>query len=157
MCQNNKHGTLPLHTLCGQWRVQEMGWGFGTRTCNKISLSTSLMIILTSKSLFCGVPSSPELSSTLAALWRSCIAVLVCRTAASHGQCMCRKLRYTAATPDVTSVTQLAAALHSHFTHRKIKHSQSNECISLPFCLHRFSLVSRMALGNLHEGSSLLS
>ena len=150
MCQDNQHATLQhatlqLHTPCGQWRVREMGWGFGTRTCNKISLSTSLMIILTSKSLFCGVPSSPELSSTLAALWRSCIAVLVCRTAASHGQCMCRKLRCTAATPDVTSVTsvtQLAAALHSHFTHRKIKHSQSNECISLPFCLHRLSRLS---------------
>jgi len=49
------------------------------RTCNKkISPSITLMIILTSKSLFGGVLSSPEFSSALAALFRLCMAVFVC-------------------------------------------------------------------------------
>jgi len=112
---------LTVHTLARVWVCF-----FDTRTCNKISLSISLMIILTSKSLFCGVPSSPELSSTLAALWRSCMAVLVWHKTASFGQCMCRKSRLSTLTSDATSVNQIPIALHSHSAHPQ-KHNKHNE------------------------------
>ena len=148
----------------GAHALREFGCFFDTRTCNKISLSISLMIILTSKSLFCGVPSSPELSSTLAALWRSCMAVLVWHTAASHGQCMCCNSRHRTKTSEATSVTQFPIALHPQkipLTPRA-QHPVSGTPLLPPFMpsflshTHTHALC-RPTLASLHEGSSLLS
>ena len=71
--------TLYFLTMLGQKMPQHtLARMFSLYTCNKSSCSNSLMIILTSKSLFCVVLSGPEVSSVFAAVLRSCMAVLVC-------------------------------------------------------------------------------
>ena len=77
-------------------------------TCNKISFSNSLMIILTSRSLLFAARSIPEESSVFAALFRWCMAVLVCTIQHTYGQFL-----LTAYHVSADSVSHIARSLHA--------------------------------------------
>jgi len=128
---------MPQHTLARM---------FSLYTCNKSSCSNSLMIILTSKSLFCVVLSGPEVSSVFAAVLRSCMAVLVCgdnnMVSYFSSSCHTRHTRHT----------QLIAKRYTYFeTASAIQIPDFNPHCKLPCtCQQTFTTCTMQNINTMH-------